>query len=789
MSDVVFLIGTPYRDAARTQQMLAKEDFDLLDRVAKRLDIEADIVVAVPDLEFAGTKKKPTMKAIREYRGGVLEELVRCDARAVVACGPTALACLLNKGNQPLREHLRQEIPVPELDGVCCVATHSIEQVAVKPGMEKWLTLDTVAALNGQTTTEWGNYTVLQPGTPAWAKRPARLPKKLDMVGFDLETYPGLDPWHPDARIRMAVLSHRVGRAWIIQLRNNSALPAWLRKIVEDPTVTKAGSNIKYDYRWLRRFGVTMQNMFDTSTAEHVLDCTNPMTDLKSLTFIYCPRLGDYSREHRSLVTERGGWEHVTDEEQYQYCGGDGEASVAAALAQRRALRDRKLARPFRLSMDLYSVLAEMETRGACVNLEVNTELDAAFTEGMHELRDEIMEVLGPINPNSPDQLADALVKVVPNINLKKPQLQRQFSGTWYPLRKGEDPDEMTTEREVLEREAHRHPIIETILTYRRYAKLHSTYVVGLRDKHVVSHGDGRSFVHTSYRTDVVETYRLSSQGPNLQNIPRKPEPDDDHPIPLELNIKRQYVSRWAGIGGQIMEADLSQAEVRLAAHLSGDPKLIEAICSGEDLHRAMAAQALGKAPEDVTKLERTHIKKTTFLVLYGGGARTLGKQLGISKAAAGALIDQYFATYPQLARYIHKVKQDVKRTLYSESIFGYRRHFRQPANWNAWEGWRIERQAWNHKVQNPAACYTFAAMIDLEEHMRNLDLRSLIVMQVHDSILIDIYPGEEETVADLVKLHLEDAPIGRYGVDDLVVPMTADVAIGPNWGEVEEVA
>lgn len=788
MKAVVFLLGQPYRDAPRTGDALSAEDFSMIEEVGERLGVMIHTVMSIPDDKYAHPKKVP-MKVLREHRDGVLAEILEYEPAAVVACGPMALHCLLGKGNVPVSEHLRQTLVVDELPGIPVVATHSIEQVAVKQGMKKWLVLDTLAALHGQTETKWGRYTVLQPGTPAWAKRPRDLPKKLDIVGFDLETYPGLDPWHSDARIRMVVLSHKVGRAWVIQLQRNSRFPKWLRDIVEDPEIIKAGSNIKYDKRWCARFGYDLKNMHDTSTAEHVLDCTNPLTDLKSLTFIYLPRLGDYSRAHRALVKERGGWEFVDDDEQYEYCGGDGEASIAAALAQRRALRQEKLDRPFRLSMDVYEVLAQMEMRGACVDMEQNAYLDDQFERGMNKLRDQIIEALGPINPNSPDQLAEALLEHVPDIDLKKAQLQRQFSGTFYKLRKDEDPDDYTTEKEVLERESHKHPIIETILVYRRYQKLHSTYVVGLRDKYALQHSDGRQFVHTSYRTDVVETYRLSSQGPNLQNIPRKPEPDDDHPIPLELNIKRQYVSRWADIGGKIMEADLSQAEVRWAAHLSQDERMLAAIAQGIDLHLAMASEALGKPADQVTKLERTHIKRTTFLVMYGGGARTLGKQLGISKAKAGALIDRYFETFSGLKRYIDRSKLQVKRRLYAESLFGHRRLFTAPHRWDAWPGWRIERQAWNHEVQSGAAAYTFVAMIDLERAMRANGLKSIIVLQVHDSVVIDLYPGEQPIVERLVRACLEHAEVERYGVSELTVPMRADIAIGLNWGETEDVA
>jgi DNA polymerase-1 len=780
MKKVVFLVGVLDRNFSRTKNQISHEDYDIINNVAEKLGVEATIMIAVRDPKLAGKAKDVKMSDMRTFRESTLADIRNVEPDVVVACGPVALKCLLNKGNVPLKEHLREDIAVQDLPGTLCVVTHSLEQIAAKPGMDKWLMLDVHAALNGRTETTWGKYKILLPGNKDWAVMPEELIGCKE-IGLDLETYPGLNPWHPDARIRMAVVSHKVGRAWIVQAKKNSALPAWLRKLIEDPSVMCGGSNIKYDYKWLQRFGYDLTNMFDTSTAEHVLDCTNPLTDLKSLTFLYVPKLGDYSRANRKLVEERGGWEFVSDAEQYQYCGGDGEASVGAMKGQLKKLKAEGLTRPYALSMGLYRVLAGMEARGACISTAVNDELNTEFERGLASLRAELTSVLGPINPNSPDQLADALLANVPGIDLRKPNLVRQMADTPYRLRTDATDDDFSTDKAVLERESEKHPVLATLLQYRRYSKLHGTYVTGLKDKHMVLHPDGNTYVHTSYRTDVVETYRLSSQGPNLQNIPRKPEPDEPNPIPLHLNIKRQFVSRFEG--GSILEGDLSQAEIRVAADLSLDEVMISAILTGEDLHRALCAKFHSKTLEEVTKLERTMFKPVTFLVIYGGGANTLSRKLGVSKQTAKQMLDQYFDTFPQLKQYIDRVKMNVKRDLYSESIFGYRRRFRKPPSWEQWEGWKVERQAWNHQVQNGAAGIAFVAMMNLEESLRLLKLRSQIVMQVHDSIVVDCYPGEEDVVARATKYSLEHPNLDPWGVV-LHVPLVADIEIGPNWGD-----
>lgn len=772
---VVFLLGTLSK-FARGGDPLSAEDFKILSEVADQAGVDADIVFCVTDYKAAGKGSNATMKMIREERARVIEQIAEHDPDLVMAFGPVALKTVFNKGNVSLAEHLRQSFRVDEINAPVFF-THSLDHVAAQPGMKKWLILDTRSAVEGFTETQWGEYIVLVPGTADWNRCPDCFASlgPGSLVGFDLETYPGLDPWHPSARIRMAIISNAPHSAYVVQLGPDSRLPNWLADIVENPNITKAGSNIKFDYKWLRRFGVSINNMHDTSVAEHIIDETNPMKDLKSLTFLYAPWLGDYSKGHRKLVTERGGWEHVADDEQYEYAGADGEASYCTAMKQRDILRSKGLERPFQLSMDLYDVLCEMEHNGCRVNMDTNAELHTLFEAEMSKLRAEIVQELGPINPGSPPQLAEALVKHVKGIDLTKTRLLRVFMPG-----PGEEDDEVSTDRATLEREAHKHPIIETVLRWRRLSKLHSTYVEGIRNKYRIFRPDG-DYLSTTFRGDVVETYRLSSQGPNLQNQPTKPDPEDKHPIPLELNTKRQFVSRFPG--GVFMEADLAQAEIRIAAMLSGDEGMLAAISSGEDIHTAMASTLLNKPLDEVTKLERHQCKRLTFLILYGGGANTLSKQLEISKDAAKQLIGDYFRAFKQLDFYINKQKMLVKRDLYLESIFGYRRRFKRPANWNSWDGWRVERQAWNFLVQNTASCVLFVALIDLFRAMKRMKLRSKLVLTVHDSIGIDCHPDEIEVVAVLVKTCMENPDTERYGVT-LTVPMTADVEVGPTWGE-----
>lgn len=792
----VFVLGSMEYRAVRRGDSITNETMDMLNRVAG--EVGATIVFATQDPLHAGKNKaKIKMANLNKERPRVLTEIGDAHPDFVMCFGPVASACVFGKGNLVEGELLRQaHYPLGE-DQAPVFVTFGMENVRYKAGLEKWLALDIQSAANGWKETEWGDYTILLPGTPEWDEMPEELWQKFSpqssimnaigggQIGFDTETFPGLNPWHPDARIRMAVISDRVGRAWVIQATPDSRLPAWVYDLVQDSNVVKAGSNIKFDYKWMRRFGHRIVNMWDTSTAEHIIDESNPKKDLKSLTFRYVEKLGDYSKAQRDLVRTKGGWEYLTDEEQYQYAGGDGEASIGTLLGQKILLENLGLLRPHSLYLDLYPVLCEMEHHGAVYDLEENARLDGLYSEKLTVLRKEIVAILGPINPDSHVKLAEALQKEVPGINLRKRE--------WKDLLSDNEDDDITTKREVLERESHRHPIIAKVLEYRKYRVRRSTFIVGAREKHATAH-NGATYLHTNFNTARVETYRLSSSSPGLHNSPRKEScsvcKDDDKPCAscVAMTIKRQFVSRFKG--GQIADADQTQVEIRYAAWLSQDKNMLRAIESGEDIHTAMAAIILDKLAAEITAHERHECKKRTFLILYGGGAARLARQLHISRRKAQRMIDEYFATFSGLKTFIDRTHREVRNTLSVETAFGFRRNFVQPEYWDSPEGWSIQRQAFNTLVQNGAACLTYCAMIWLHGQLEARHLHSKLFLQVHDSIVVDVHPDEGVEVTALMKYameHAADVAI-HYGVD-FTVPLACDVAIGPSWGETKKLA
>jgi DNA polymerase I-like protein with 3'-5' exonuclease and polymerase domains len=813
---VVFLVGTFDKcGGKRGGDYLEPATMDFLAEIEQEYDLEGHIVFAVTQRTRAGDEKSVKIGDIHAERERVVREIQEVEPEYVFLLGRSALFCAFGRGGITLDEHRRRSLQCegfPErtylVDG--------LSRVQAQSGIAKWVKRDIGAALNGWDKTEWGEYTLMLPMDmlgdqqlkervqgmypdmlyAPWHECPAEL-YSLDagtMVGFDLETYPGLDPWAPDARIRMAMFSVSVGRAYIVQCPADSSLPKWAEDLLADDTIIKCGSNIAFDYKWCHRFGYQVNNMWDTAAAEHVIDTEDPNTGLKFLTFNYLPRLGDYSREHRDLVKERGGWEFVRDDEQYLYAGADAEASVAAGLGQWAIMHDRKLHYPMSLVMDLYPILTDMETAGTAVDRVMLTKLDDSYNTHLCKLRKDICKVLGPINLNSAPQLADALHKVVPDILLSKWDTKKFWADKYG------DEDKVSTAKAILEREAEKHPIIALVLAYRKWSKLHGTYVTGTIEKHLREHGGG-AFVHPSFNQNRVKTHRLSCSAPNVMNIPKSlPVPDADHPAETDeqmqwefdnLNIKSMFVSRFEG--GSILEADFGQAELRLAAMESGDKAMLKAFNDRLDIHKATAALVSGKPLGEVTKQERQHAKAINFGIIYGQGDTALGAAIGQSKHGAEKYRADYFATFPQLKEYIDECNEQVKTDMSVTTIFGFTRTFVEPPTgpnikdqWNQWPAWRIFRQVFNTRVQNAAACVTFVALIEVNRQMKEAGFKSVLVDIVYDSIVVDVYPGELEELAVMMKEVMEHPPTERYGVT-LAVPMAVDVEAGPSWGQIKE--
>jgi len=785
----IFIISTLERDALKFGQALTWRTEGELRDLARDCGLDVEVEFVIQDPLLAGRNKAGIgIAAIREERPRLLDAISAAAPDLVVCFGPVAAACVLGHGNLREDDLVRRRHEPFGPDGPPVYYVYGLENVRARPGLKQWWHLDLKAAIAGYTEPVYGEYTYLRPGTDDWD-----LPWKsahaigywaydVKELGWDCETT-GLVFWHPEARLRMMQISDRVGRAWVIQGTPDSRFPQWLLDILADPNIRKVGSNIKFDVKWARRFGIEVNNFADSGTREHIIDSSQPYTDLKRLTFKYLPRLADYSKPQKEYIKQVGGgsttvgWAVAEDEPMFQYAAADAEASLAAYLGQVGPLAS--LERPRKLYEELYPVLADMEYQGVRVDTAINLELDSLYTERLRDVRARIAAQLGPVNLNSASALAGALLDAVPGLDLS-------FKD-WKNLVGNEESPELSTRREILERESHKSPVIQDVLEYRRLRTRHTNFIKKVREKHLVEH-HGHSFIHASFRTDLVETYRLSCTEPNMMNIPRK-----DFQTP-ELSVKRQFVSRWDG--GQMLEVDQSQVEIRFAAWASGDAAMQDAVASGRDIHTEMASILLAKPAADITEQERYECKTRTFLIMYGGGAKKLAEQLmksdvnprKVTKDEAWKMIRDYFATFRGLKAHIDDTHDRAWKELAVETAFGFRRTFAAPVTRE--DKWSLQRQAFNTKVQSGAACLTYCAMIVLQNALRERNLQSKMVVQVHDSLLIDVHPDEVNVLPGLAKWAMEQGAVEKareFGVE-FAVDLKADVKMGDSWGNMAEV-
>lgn len=775
MRNALFVLGHSSLNAAEEGVAISAADLQAMEDISNSAGVDADVVLACEAKVTWG--RKPGIRLIRAERERLLADINKSAAEFVVAFGPVAVAALWDSNKLKARS-LRDK--VHEVPGVSkpVVVTFSLEELAMKPGLRQHMVIDIQRGVWGKNRCEWGEYVVQQDMHPDLRRyladldddgaAPAAAPR---VVTVDLETYPGLDPYAPSARIRMVVVSHRTGWAQVVQAGPASEIPGWVVDLLRDPRVLKVGANIRFDVAWLRRFGYEVNNYWCLEHAQHLINENGGLHDLKSLVLLYHPTLGDYAAGQRQLVAERGGkagdgWAAVRDDEMYQYAGGDGDGGITVHLAQQRIISARDLERPLSVMREWYPAITNIQLAGARVDMATNRELEERYVEEIARLNAEIRGALGPINPRSHVQLARALFETVPDIDLSK-----IFS-------KKEDQKKYSTAAAVLRREAKKHPILATVLEFRRRDSLYK-FVKGL-PQHVVHH-HGADYVHSSLRGDITVTYRHSSSKPNLQNLPKAKGDEDD----AGLNVKRQYVSRFEG--GLILEADQSQLELREAGMISGDRTLFEAFASGQDVHTYLAAMMLGVPAGDVQKEQRNAMKTTNFHVLYGGGPHGLSARLGSSLVYAQELIELFDQTFEGYRAWERGVRREMRENLVVYSRYGAPRRCIRPPSWKSPIGRKILRQAGNAPIQGGSSWHTNLGLVKTQRLMAEQGLRSVMMMTVHDSAVFDVYPGELEAVMAVAREGMERPDTAKYGVD-LTIPLVVDFKVGPNWGEMEEI-
>ncbi len=592
------------------------------------------------------------------------------------------------------------------------------------------------------------------------AELSARLVGQTQLV-IDLETTSVQPRW---ADIVGYALAFREGTGWYIPVRGPAGarvldadlVRETLRPFLESPTIAKLGQNLKYDLIVLRCQGIRLAGVaFDTMVADYLLAPGERNHDLDDLAWRY---LKHETIKIASLIgagKNQKRMDEVPIAEVTEYAGEDAELPLRLAKILRRRLKTAELTSLFSdLEMPLLEVLAELEFNGIRIDAQVLERMSEQFGERLRVLQDEIHELAGqPFNIDSPKQLAEILFQ-----RLRLPVLKRtRKTGP-------------STDVDVLEGLAPLHPLPAKMVEYRQISKLKGTYLDALPK--LVHPVTGR--VHTSFKQDVAATGRLSSKDPNLQNIPVRTE---------EGRVIRSAF--LPAPGWQLMTADYSQIELRVLAHFSGDPALLDAFARDEDIHARVASEVFDVPVAEVTSEMRRRAKAVNFGIIYGQSAFGLAKGLGISKEEAAAFIAAYFARYPGVHEFMEMTLDTCREKGYVSTILGRRRTVegvRSPAQRGDGRSRTLpERIAINTVIQGSAADIIKQAMLDVHRRLADERLQARLLLQIHDELVLE-FPADELT--RLTRL-VETAMTGAARLN---TPLKVDIQCGANWAACDDV-
>lgn len=523
-----------------------------------------------------------------------------------------------------------------------------------------------------------------------------------------------------------------------------------LKPHLENPALKKIGQNLKYDQHVFANYGIALNGIAgDAMLASYIIE-SHLGHGLDELSERW---LGLETITYESLCgkgAKQIGFADVAIGQATEYAAQDADFALRLEAHLRAQMDAKQLEMYEKMELPVAQVLFEMERNGVQIDRAELARQSAELGAELMKLEQEAYAAAGqPFNLNSPKQLQEILFDKmgIPTKGLKK-------------TAKGG----ISTNEAVLEQLAPDYPLPKIILQNRSLAKLKSTYTDKLPE--MISPKDGR--VHTTYAQAVAITGRLASNNPNLQNIPIRTAEG--------RRVRRAFT---APQGSVIVSADYSQIELRIMAHLSGDKTLIAAFQNGEDVHRRTAAEVFGIVPENVSPEQRRYAKTINFGLIYGMGQYGLAKSLGIDNLSAKTFIDRYFARYPGVAEYMQRTKEQAAAQGFVETLFGRRLYLPDIRNKNANARAGAERAAINAPMQGTASDLIKRAMIDVSRWLVSDDLKSNLIMQVHDELVLEVPEAE----LDLVK---EKLPQIMAKVDEgmLKVPLVAEVGVGMNWEE-----
>ena len=519
------------------------------------------------------------------------------------------------------------------------------------------------------------------------------------------------------------------------------------KPIFEDKGIEKIGHNLKPDIVILSRLGIEVANIsFDTMIGEYLINPTQSSYSINNLSREY---LGYYGVDEEALLGKgksKKTFEQLSKEELGNYLSFILDTVFKVEPKMKEILEENEMLNLYyNVELPLVEVLASMEFLGFQIDKEELESLGKEYDEEITSLTREIYELAGEdFNINSPKQLGEILFD-----RLSLPVIKKTKTG-------------YSTDAEVLDKLKDQHPIINKILRYRQIVKLKSTYIDGLLN--LINRNTNR--VHSSFNQTVTSTGRISSTEPNLQNIPIRT--DDGRKIRKAFVAKEDYL---------LVDADYSQIELRVLAHISKDPKLIEAFVNNEDIHRKTASEVFNVAKDEVTPLMRSNAKAVNFGIIYGISDYGLARDLNITRKEAKEYIDNYLKNYIKVKEYMENIVELGKEQGYVETILHRRRYIPELKAKNFNIKSFGERVAMNTPIQGSAADIIKMAMVKVYKELRQRKLKSRLILQIHDELIIETHRDEVDEVKELLKDIMEKAIV-------LDVPLLVDLEVGASWYE-----
>lgn len=567
---------------------------------------------------------------------------------------------------------------------------------------------------------------------------------------FDTETT-GLSP-HVDqlAGVSFCFVPHE---AYYLALPQNWAHATRIlekfKPYFENPSIRKIGHNLKFDILFLHRYEIEVKGpLFDTMLAHYLIqpEQSHKLDNLARKYLNYSPI------PIENLIGSKGisqlKMNQVPLDQVCDYACEDADVSLQLKPILEKELAAHGLEELFyQIESRLLEVLIDMEKNGFALDVDYLYQYKKILIEEIIQLENQIFALAGtPFNIASPRQLGEILFE-----HLKIPYEGKLTKTKQY-----------STNEETLQQLIDKHPIVEKILDYRGLTKLLSTYVDALPK--LINPNTGK--IHTSFNQTLTVTGRLSSNNPNLQNIPIRDEKGRE--------IRKAFIPSE---GNLLLSADYSQIELRIMAHMSNDTNMIEAFLSDADIHAATAAKIFKVPLEAVDREQRRKAKTANFGIIYGISAFGLAQRMNISRKEASDLIAEYFKTFPGVQRYMTEIIQFAREKGYVETLFKRRRYLPDIHSQNATVRGMAERNAINSPIQGSAADIIKVAMINIFDKMRERKLKTKMILQVHDELVFDVFPSELDEVTELVRYEMEHAYT-------LKVPLKVDVGVGKNWLE-----